>query len=141
MFIYSKIQYTYMAHVKIEYNYTDRPLNNDELRRKTTGAMEAYLMSLVTEMKSADIDVTYISNKTDASFSTLTINGKSVYDILNGLNIIMPSNEEDEGEECGTVRPKMVVFDRPTLDWKKDFVEDIPDILMKNAISKAYSES
>ena len=29
---------------------------------------------------------------------------------------------------------------RPTLDWNKDIIDDIPDVLMKNAISKVYAD-
>ena len=64
------------------------------------------------------------------------VNGKSIPDILNGLEIKPLETEES----CDQGKTNMISFGRPTLDWNKDVIEDIPDVLVKNAISKAYSE-
>ena len=29
---------------------------------------------------------------------------------------------------------------RPTLDWKREYVEDVPDTIMKNAIAKVFAD-
>ena len=34
----------------------------------------------------------------------------------------------------------MVKFGRPTLDWKREWVEDVPDTIMKNAIAKVFAD-
>ncbi|MFA6709968.1 MAG: hypothetical protein WCR24_00730 [Candidatus Methanomethylophilaceae archaeon] len=127
-----------MAMIDIEYRYSNRPLGTDQIRRTTVYEMECYIRDIVTEMQSADISVRF-----DTGFAVtgernmVYINGRSVPDILDGLKIVIP--EEDENN-CGCEPRKPIKFERPIQDWKKEYIEDIPDMLMKNAISKIYSE-
>ena len=39
---------------------------------------------------------------------------------------------------CGGQRP--ITIGRPMLEWDPRVIEDIPDVLMKNAISKVYCD-
>ena len=32
------------------------------------------------------------------------------------------------------------MFGRPTLDWNREYVEDVPDTIMKNAIAKVFAD-
>jgi hypothetical protein len=46
-----------------------------------------------------------------------------------------------EADDCDPqMRPKMIIFERPATDWDKNEIEDIPDVVMKNAVSKAYAD-
>lgn len=125
-----------MAMINIEYRHS-AAVKKENLRRGSEG-MEKYLSDLVKEMKSAKISAEYIdSAAVDGEENKVLINGTDVKDILAGLKIVMP--ESDDHCDDGSA-PKMVTFGRPVLDWNKKYVEDIPDVLMKNAISKVYSE-
>ena len=47
--------------------------------------------------------------------------------------------ETDEGS-CGCDGKPVPIMIDSGLDWNEDHIEDIPDILMKNAIAKVYAE-
>jgi hypothetical protein len=103
--------------------------------RRSSSEMKHYLMCLVDEMRSADIAAEYIESVVTDGISTVTINGIDVMKILDGLEIKMLDEEED----CGC-SPNMIKIERPFTDWNRNEIEDIPDVLMKNAISKAYAD-
>ena len=127
-----------MAMLDIEYRFSDKPLDNPDIRRKSTKDMEFYIRGLVFEMQSADISVKFSTGATiDGERNMVFINGKKVPDILEGLDIKIPEPDE---ETCGCSAPKIVSIGGPNLEWNTDFIEDIPDILMKNAISKMYAD-
>ena len=127
-----------MAMLDIEYRFSDAPLENRDIRRKTTKDMEFYIRGLVFEMQSADISVKFTTGvPTEGERNMVYINGKSVPDILEGLDIKIPEPDE---ETCGCSSPKIVTIGGPNLEWNTDYIEDIPDILMKNAISKTYAD-
>lgn len=125
-----------MAMINIEYKHSGEPPEASIIRRKTIEEMKNYLMGLVAEMLLADISAQYIDTASDGR-NTVIINGQDVNDILNGLQIRMLDNED----ACDAGKPSLIKFERPVLDWKKEFIEDIPDVLMKNAISKAYADA
>ena len=127
-----------MAMIDIEYRYSNKPLGTDQIRRTTVYQMECYIRDLVTEMQSADISVKFETGfAVEGENNMVFINGKRVPEILSDLKIVVP--EEDENN-CGCEPKKLIKFERPMQDWKKEYIEDIPDILMKNAISKIYSD-
>ena len=82
----------------------------DDIRRRTWEEMEKYLRGLVYEMQEADISSKYIGTESEKE-DMVYINGKTVPAILEGLEIKAPMPDED-----------------------------VPDILMKNAISKVYCD-
>ena len=125
-----------MAMIDIEYRYSGRPVSG-EVRRADWEEMEKYLRGLVYEMQEADISSKYVGTKTEDE-DMLYINGKTVIDILKGLEIRTPMPDECECEYSG--KPKMIKIGRPALEWNPQFIEDIPDILVKNAISKTYAD-
>lgn len=122
--------------IDIEYRYSAEPPKLDILRRKSNEEMKNYLMGLVADMLMSDIPAKYSEVKTEGENSVF-INGKDVHEILEGLEIRMMEVEDS----CNLGRPAMVKFERPMMDWEKEYIEDIPDILMKNAISKIYAEA
>ena len=127
-----------MAMLDIEYRFSDRPLDAVKIRRKTTKDMEFYIRGLVFEMQSADISVKFTTGvPAEGERNMVYINGKSVPQILDGLDIKIPEPDE---ETCGCSSPKIVTIGGPNLEWNTEFIEDIPDILMKNAISKMYAD-
>ena len=127
-----------MAMLDIEYRFLDKPLDSTEIRRKTTKDMEFYIRGLVFEMQSADISVKFSTGvPLEGERNMVYINGKTVPEILDGLDIRIPEPDE---ESCGCSAPKIVSIGGPNLEWNEDYIEDIPDILMKNAISKMYAD-
>ncbi len=127
-----------MAMLDIEYRFSDRPLESKDVRRKTTKDMEFYIRGLVFEMQSADISVKFSTGvPLEGERNMVYINGKSVPEILDGLDIRIPEPDE---ESCGCSSPKIVTIGGPNLEWNEGIIEDIPDILMKNAISKTYAD-
>ncbi|MGE0015182.1 MAG: hypothetical protein AB7S83_03220 [Candidatus Methanomethylophilaceae archaeon] len=125
-----------MAMINIEYRHSAEPPEASIIRRKTVEEMKNYLMGLVAEMLVADISAQYVDTAYEGE-NTVVINGKDIHDILNGLQIRMLDSED----ACDSGKPSLIKFERPVLDWKKEFIEDIPDVLMKNAISKAYADA
>ena len=127
-----------MAMLDIEYRFSDRPLGSNDIRRKTTKDMEFYIRGLVFEMQSADISVKFSTGvPLEGERNMVYINGRTVPQILDGLDIRIPEPDE---ESCGCSTPKIVSIGGPNLEWNEDYIEDIPDILMKNAISKMYAD-
>ena len=127
-----------MAMLDIEYRFSDRPLDAEKIRRKTTKDMEFYIRGLVFEMQSADISVKFTTGvPAEGERNMVYINGKSVPSILEGLDIKIPEPDE---ETCGCSALKIVTIGGPNLERNTEFIEDIPAILMKNAISKTYAD-
>ena len=132
-----------MAMIDIEYRYAKGQVPGGdfpgrEIRRHTVKEMEEYLRNLVYEMQSADISVKFTTGvPAEGERNMVYINGKSVPSILEGLDIKIPEPDE---ETCGCSAPKIVTIGGPNLEWNTEFIEDIPDILMKNAISKMYAD-
>ncbi|MCL1984713.1 MAG: hypothetical protein FWG58_04885 [Methanomassiliicoccaceae archaeon] len=124
-----------MAKITIEYRYKGSEKKNG---RRNTSEMRYYLEGLVDDMRSAGISAEYIDSiASDGERNSVTINGKDVSEILKGLEIKML-----ESDDCDpAMGPNMVRFGRPTTDWDREYAEDIPDVLMKNAISKAYADA
>lgn len=126
-----------MAMIDIEYRYSSKPLK-EGIRRTSNYQMESYMRDLVYEMQSADISVKFNTGfATEDEENNIYINGKKVSEILNGLKIVIPEPDEDT---CGCNSPKPIKIERPALDWDEKCIEDIPDVLMKNAIAKIYAE-
>lgn len=125
-----------MAMIDIEYRHSAEPKNDSgEVRRPSVEAMGSYLKGLVSEMLIADISASYRDVRTEGP-NMMLINGRPVQEILEGLKIRMPDSEES----CDHGSVTIVKFARPTLDWNREIIEDIPDVLVKNAISKVFAD-
>ena len=123
-----------MGKIVIEYRYI--PSEKKGVRRNSS-EMRYYLEGLIDEMRSAGIDSEYIDSVAlDDDANEVTINRVNVLKILDGLEI---KKLDDEDCGCGD-SPKMIKLERPDSDWKRDVVEDIPDVIMKNAVSKVYAD-
>ena len=123
-----------MAKIDIEYRHTTAPLEDPSIRRRTTAAMASYINDLVCEMQMEDISCKFVETVVEEGPNTVLINGRTIPQIIEGLQI--KYLEANEGSGQGMVR-----FGRPILDWKKEYVEDVPDTIMKNAIAKVYADS
>ncbi|MBR4226645.1 MAG: hypothetical protein IKR86_07775 [Candidatus Methanomethylophilaceae archaeon] len=119
-----------MAKIDIEYRHTTAPLGDPSIRRRTTAAMASYINDLVCEMQMEDISCKFVETIIEEGPNTVIINGRTIPEIIEGLQIKYLETEEG-----------MVSFGRPVLDWKREYVEDVPDTIMKNAIAKVYADS
>ena len=123
-----------MALVNIVYVHSKEPEGTD-LRRSSIASMVEYMERLVFEMKFAGVSTDFKSEHRDGAKNDVIVNGRTVAEILNGLQIVKP-----ELDSAG--RPASIVtFERAPDDWQEDIIEDIPDLLMKNALSKAYADA
>lgn len=129
-----------MAMLDIEYRYSAEPPSDAEIRRKSVKEMEDYIRSLVLEMQMADISVSFkMIKKDDIERNTVLINGRTVSQILDGLQLVMLEPNEDT---CGCDAPSKLITNigRSEIDWDENHIEDISDMLMKNAIAKVYAD-
>lgn len=128
-----------MAMLDIEYRFSNGPLP-EGIRRKSTKAMESYIRDLVFEMQSADISVKFETGfAIEGERNMVFINGRTVPEILDGLNIVIPDADESSCG-CDSRQPVIAVDNKPTFRWNEECIEDIPDVLMKNAIAKVYAD-
>ena len=125
-----------MAMIDIEYRHTSKDPEDPTIRRRTNAAMASYIKDLIFEMQMADISCKFTDTVIDEGKSEVYINGRTIPEIIEGLEIKMLDAEES----CDLGKPSMVKFGRPTLDWNREHVEDVPDTIMKNAIAKVYAD-
>jgi hypothetical protein len=126
-----------MAEVNIVYHHSADPVApaGKTLRRGTVKEMDEYLNRLVVEMKFAGVSTKYESVEQEGP-NDVVINGRRVAEILDGLEIRRPEVDDD------TARSQVIVVaERSPDDWDTGIIEDISDILMKNALSKAYADA
>ena len=123
-----------MALVNIVYVHSKEPEGTD-LRRSSIAAMVEYMERLVFEMKFAGVSTDFKSEHRDGAKNDVIVNGRTVAEILDGLQIVKPELDS-EGRPAS-----IVTFERAPDDWQEDIIEDIPDLLMKNALSKAYADA
>lgn len=127
-----------MAMIDIEYRHSREPPEDaGEIRRASIKIMREYLNDLVCEMQMSDISSKLIVSPCNVP-NMVYINGRSVPEILATLDVKLM--DADVNSSCDLGRSGIVRFGRPILDWKKDIIEDIPDILIKNAIAKVFAE-
>jgi len=124
-----------MAMIDIEYRHSAEPPEDENLRRWSVEEMSDYLKGLVVEMQMSDISAKYISTEGEGP-NMVFVNGRKITDILVGLEI----KPLDVDESCDHGKVQIVSFGRPTTEWRRDVIEDIPDVLVKNAISKVYGD-
>jgi hypothetical protein len=124
-----------MAMIDIEYRHSSEPPEDENLRRWSIEEMSDYLNRLVLDMQMSDISAKFTNIEAEGP-NMVFVNGRKITDILKGLEI----KPLDVEESCDHGKVQMISFGRPTLEWNKDIIEDIPDVLVKNAISKAYGD-
>ncbi len=105
-----------------------------DLRRTSVQEMCDYVNGLVSEMKFAGISVRFEAKIVEGRKSAVAVNGRDVEDILDGLEIKKPEVPPSPSSSM------IIGFERAPDDWNRDYIEDIPDLLMKNAIAKAYAD-
>lgn len=126
-----------MAMINIEYRHTsDDSVGDPDIRRPTVAQMKQYIRDLLFEMQMGDISCKLIETIVAEGPNDVLINGSTIPDIIDGLQIKMLEMED----ACDTGSPRIIEMGRPTLDWKKEYIEDIPDTIMKNAIAKVYAD-
>jgi hypothetical protein len=124
-----------MAMIDIVYVHSAEPGSKD-IRRTSIEEMKEYLRNLVFEMQMSDISSKFVDSLSESGKNDVLINGKTISQITDGLHIKMLESEDS----CGSVKSDIIQFDRPTLDWNREYIEDVPDTIMKNAISKVYAD-
>ncbi len=124
-----------MAMIDIEYRHPESDPDDPTIRRRTNAVMSQYIRDLIFEMQMADISCSFKETVTE-DVRDVRINGRTIPEIIEGLQIKML--EEEDSCDLGSTR--MVKFGRPTLDWKREWVEDVPDTIMKNAIAKVFAD-
>ena len=125
-----------MAMIDIEYRHPEADPDDPTIRRRTNAVMSQYIRDLIFEMQMADISCAFKETVTEDGTRDVRINGRTIPEIIEGLQIKML--EEEDSCDLGSTR--MVKFGRPTLDWKREWVEDVPDTIMKNAIAKVVAD-
>lgn len=125
-----------MAMIDIEYRHPAADPDDPTIRRRTNAEMDQYIRDLVFEMQMGDISCSYKQTVTEDGTRTVLINGKTIEQAVEGLKIRMLDAEDS----CDHGEVKLVSIGRPTLDWKKEWVEDVPDTIMKNAIAKVFAD-
>lgn len=123
-----------MVRIEIEYRHTDAPIDDPVVRRRSSAAMVSYIKDLMCDLEMEDIPCTFKETKIENGTSSIIINGKSVQEIVDGLAIKYLEADDDPDQ------PGKVTFGRPILDWKREYAEDVPDTIMKNAIAKVYAD-
>ncbi len=126
-----------MAWVNVEDIHSGDPVApaGTTIRRTSVDSMVEYMERLVFEMKFAGVGTDFKSEHRDGVKNDVIINGRTVAEILDGLEIRKPELDA-EGRPAS-----IVTFERAPDDWNQDIIEDIPDLLMKNALSKAFSDA
>ena len=107
--------------------------DSPDCRRKTVQEMEDYLRDLVYELKFNGINTDFQSREGDRN--DVTINGKRVADIIRDLGEDIRIPEVEEGSS------PIIGIGRGPKDWNMDVIEDISDLLMKNALSISFAEA
>lgn len=125
-----------MAMIDIEYRHTDADIDDPTIRRRSPAEMTAYIKDLIFEMQMGDISCKFVDTVVPEGPNTVLINGRTIPEIIEGLEIKLLEVEDS----CDLGKGGKVVFGRPTLDWKKEHVEDVPDTIMKNAIAKVFAD-
>lgn len=125
-----------MTMIDIEYLHPAEDPSDPTIRRLTNAAMAQYIRDLIFEMQMADISCAFKETVSDDGTRDVRINGKTIPEIIDGLEIKMLESEDS----CNLGSVSMIKFGRPTLDWKKEWVEDVPDTIMKNAIAKVFAD-
>jgi len=123
-----------MAMMDIVYIHSGEP-NGDGIRRASVAEMDTYMKGLVKELRLSDISCSYAS-KDGAGKNTVVINGKNVEEILRDLDIKLLDSEQPDKDPSGVI----IQFNRGPEDWNTNYIEDISDTLMKNAVSKAFAD-
>ena len=126
-----------MAMINIEYRHTsENDLDDPTIRRTSVSQMRQYIKDLLFEMQMGDISCKLIETDIEEGPNTVPINGRTIPEIIDGLEIKLLDMEDS----CDHGKPRMITMGRPTLDWKKQYVEDVPDTIMKNAIAKVFAD-
>ena len=101
-----------MAMIDIEYRHTSQDPDDPTIRRRTNAVMASYIKDLIFEMQMADISCKFTDTLVEEGKSEVYINGRTIPEIIEGLEIKMLDAEES----CDLGKPGMVKFGRPTLE-------------------------
>lgn len=126
----------------LEYRNKGRLDHPFSLSRKDVSGLTKELKILVGQVKSVGIDMEFkVTAIGEDEPNDILINGKPIAKILQGLNIVHEGGCSDcsacNESSCATANESK----RDELDWNRSVVEDIPEALLKNAISKVIADS
>ncbi|MGE4275433.1 MAG: hypothetical protein AB7E27_05155 [Candidatus Methanomethylophilaceae archaeon] len=126
----------------VEYRNKGRPDQVFALNRRDVAGLSKDLKALVDQVRSVGIDMEYKETMVgDDEPNGLLIGGRRVEDILDGLNIVREGGCSTCSANCSEPTCETSKEERDELDWNRKVLEDIPEVLLKNAISKVISES
>lgn len=127
----------------VEYRNKGRLDHPFSLSRRDVSGLTRELKILAGQVKSAGIDMEFkITSIAENEPNDILINGKSISKILDGLNIVLEggcSNCSVSCDESSCASAEKA--ERAELDWNRTVMEDIPEALLKNALSKAIADS
>ncbi len=116
-----------------------------EASRRDVYDFSEYLNTLVDQVRFSGINIKLREidiPEGSEDRNDVVINGRSVAEILEGLDLVLPGSKS-----CGNCSGACGTSDgcgggeRDDLEWNEDIIEDIPDIIFKNAVSKALADS
>ncbi len=128
--------------IMLEYLHKGRIDQPFELSRRDVPAMARLLKTLVGQARIAGIDMLYReADVREDEPNTLLIGGRDLSEILEGLDIVLESDCSTCSANCSSTGCEVAGAGRGDLDWNRRVLEDVPEIVLKNAISKVISES
>ncbi|MDD3398371.1 MAG: hypothetical protein PHW93_02080 [Candidatus Methanomethylophilaceae archaeon] len=128
--------------ITIEYRHKDGLDQPFSLSRRDVPGLTKELKVLVGQVRSVGIDMLFKETRIEGDEpNTLLIGGRNVEDVLEGLDIVREGGCSTCSANCSEPTCETSKEERDELDWNRRVLEDIPEVLLKNAISKVIADS
>jgi hypothetical protein len=122
--------------IVIEYRYA---ASKEKRGRRNTSEMRYYLETLVDEMSSVGMDAEYVDSiAVDGEVNSVTVNGTDIISIAEDIDLMMIMLGAYDPDP--NMHQMTDIFGKQVMDWNREYVEDIPEILMNSAVSKVCSK-
>lgn len=128
--------------ITVEYRHKGRLDQPFSLSRRDVPGFSKELKVLVGQVRSVGIDMLFKESRFDGDEpNALIIGGRSIDDVLEGLNIVREGGCSTCSANCNEPTCETAKEERDEMDWNRRVLEDIPEVLLKNAISKVIADS
>lgn len=128
--------------ITVEYRHKGRLDQPFSLSRRDVPGFSKELKVLVGQVRSVGIDMLFKESRFDGDEpNALIIGGRSIDDVLEGLNIVREGGCSTCSANCSEPTCETAKEERDEMDWNRRVLEDIPEVLLKNAISKVIADS
>ena len=128
--------------ITVEYRHKGRLDQPFSLSRRDVPSFSKELKVLVGQVRSVGIDMLFKESRFDGDEpNALIIGGRSIDDVLEGLNIVREGGCSTCSANCSEPTCETAKEERDEMDWNRRVLEDIPEVLLKNAISKVIADS